>query len=84
MVVGIRPEGIVPADSSEAGYAMTITPDRIELLGSDQMIHFPVSGESVVAKWPSDIAVSEGQPLKIKLSEDSLHLFDGASQDRIF
>jgi multiple sugar transport system ATP-binding protein len=82
-VLGVRPEHLVPESSPEPGYAMTVTPERIELLGSEQMIHFNFSGQPVVARWPSEQPVSEGQPIKMKLEIGKAHLFDGATEAKI-
>ncbi len=82
-VMGIRPEHWVPETSPEAGPVYEIVPDRVEMLGSEQMVHFPFNGQLVVARWPSDLPVAEGQALKIKLDLDKVLLFDGATEQRI-
>lgn len=82
-VMGLRPEHILPEYASEAGPVFSVTPDRVEMLGSEQMIHFNFSGQAVVARWASDIPVQEGQPLPIKIEINKALLFDGATEDRI-
>lgn len=82
-VMGIRPEHWVPEASPEAGPVYEIVPERVEMLGSEQMVHFPFNGQLVVARWPSDLPVAEGQILKIKLDLDKVLLFDGATEQRI-
>lgn len=82
-VMGLRPEHILPENASEAGPVFSVTPDRVEMLGSEQMIHFNFSAQPVVARWASDIPVSEGQPLTIKIEINKALLFDGATEDRI-
>jgi multiple sugar transport system ATP-binding protein len=82
-VLGVRPEHLVPESSPEPGYDMTVTPERIELLGSEQMIHFNFSGQQVVARWPSEQPVSVGQTIKMKLEIGKAHLFDGATEAKI-
>lgn len=82
-VMGIRPEHWLPENSPEAGPVYTVTPERVEMLGSEQMMHFPFSGQLVVARWPSDLPVAEGQNLNIKLDLEKVLLFDGATEQRI-
>lgn len=82
-IFGLRPEHILPEHSPEAGAVFEVTPNRVEMLGSEQMIHFALSGQAVVARWPSDVLVSEDQPLNIKVENNKALLFDGATEDRI-
>jgi ABC-type sugar transport system ATPase subunit len=82
-VMGLRPEQLLPGDTSEAGHEITVTPSRVEMLGSEQLVHFSFGGHSLVARWPSDVAVSEGQSLSVKIEIDKALLFDGASEERI-
>lgn len=82
-IMGLRPEHLLPENAPEAGPVFEIIPHRVEMLGSEQMIHFSLSGQPVVARWPSDIPVSENQPLNIKIEIQKSLLFDGASENRI-
>jgi len=91
-VLGLRPEHILPQNDPTPGHEITATPERIELLGSEQMIHFRMSGgdnqtqaasQILIAKWPSDIPVIEGSSIPIKLDMEKALLFDGANEDRI-
>lgn len=82
-VMGIRPEHWVPESSPEAGPIFEIVPDRVEMLGSEQMVHFSFSGQVVVARWPSDLPVAEGEALNMKLDLEKVLLFDGATEQRI-
>ncbi len=82
-VMGLRPEQLLPEEAPESGHVIPVTPSRVELLGSEQLVHFTFGGHSLVARWPSDISVREDQPLKIKIEIDKALLFDGASEERI-
>lgn len=83
VVLGLRPEYLLPEGSPEAGAVYTITPERIEMLGSEQMIHFKFSGQPMVARWPSDAPCSEGQPLSLKFELSKALLFDAATEERL-
>lgn len=82
-VLGIRPEHWLIADAPEAGQTFEVVPDRVEMLGSEQMLHFNLGKQHMVARWSSDLPVTEGQPLSIKLETGKALLFDAASEERI-
>jgi multiple sugar transport system ATP-binding protein len=82
-IMGLRPEHLLPENSPEEGPVFEVTPHRVEMLGSEQMIHFSLSGQPVVARWASDIPVGENHPLSIKVEIQRALLFDGASENRI-
>jgi multiple sugar transport system ATP-binding protein len=82
-VLGVRPEHWLPGQASETGQNFEITPDRVELLGSEQLLHFSIGQHSLTARWPSDLPVQENQPLSIKLETNKALLFDAASEERI-
>jgi multiple sugar transport system ATP-binding protein len=82
-VLGVRPEQWLPQTASEAGQIFEVTPSRVELLGSEQMLHFGLSKQAITARWPSDLLVPENQPLSIKLETNKALLFDAASEERI-
>ncbi|WP_373532399.1 ABC transporter ATP-binding protein [Vampirovibrio sp.] len=82
-VMGLRPEHVVPESSPEWGPVYEVIPDRVEMLGSEQMVHFSLSGHTLVARWASDLPVQEGQPLKVKIDIAKALLFDGATEARI-
>lgn len=86
MVMGLRPEHLLPESSGESGPVLDVIPTRLEMLGSEQMIHFTVCGQPVVARWPSDVLadiVQENQPLRVKIELAKALLFEGASQNRL-
>lgn len=82
-VMGLRPEHIVPENSPENGPVFEVAPERVEMLGSEQMVHFFFDGQTVVARWASDLPVREGQPLKIKIDIAKALLFNGTTEERL-
>jgi multiple sugar transport system ATP-binding protein len=82
-VLGVRPEHWLTQNAPEFGQNFEITPERVELLGSEQMLYFALGKQSITARWPSDLMVKEGQPLAIKLETNKALLFDAASEERI-
>lgn len=83
VILGLRPEHILPEQSSETGYVTTAKIVRLELLGSEQMVHLQLNGTTLVARWSSDIPAQENQSVSIKLTLDKAFLFDGASEERL-
>ncbi|HEY9745395.1 MAG TPA: sn-glycerol-3-phosphate ABC transporter ATP-binding protein UgpC [Oculatellaceae cyanobacterium] len=83
VVLGLRPEHIVPAQGSESGHPISLTVTRLEMLGSEQMVHFQLNGSQLIARWPSEVSVAEGQQVTIQLLMDKAFLFDGATEERI-
>lgn len=82
-VLGLRPEHLPPPEEAASGHPVEATVDRMELLGSEQMLHFTFAGQPMIAKWPSDIDVSEGQSVRLALDLNAAVLFDGASENRL-
>jgi len=83
VVLGFRPEHVLPESAPEHGPVFDVTPERVEMLGSEQMIYFPFCGQSVVARWASDISAPEAQTMKVKIESGKALLFGGATEDRI-
>ncbi len=80
VILGVRPEHF-SADGD--GVPVEVTPDRIELLGSDKMIHTHLGENEVVAKIPPDVPASVGEPLALKLDLTHASLFDTDTENRL-
>lgn len=79
LILGLRPEHF-----SLAGPAvLSVTPDRIERLGSEQMIHFPLGDQTILAKLPADAPVQEGQPVGLSIDVSQASVFDADTQLRL-
>ncbi len=82
-VLGLRPEHLLMPEDPEPGHAIQVAVDRLELLGSEQMVHGAFAGLPLVAKWPSDRPVAEGAVTGMKMALNQAVLFDGASERRL-
>ena len=80
VILGLRPEHFAVEGE---GVPLTVTPERIELLGSDKMIHAPLAGQELIAKLPPDAPAEVGQPLNLILDLHAASLFDSASEQRL-
>ncbi len=74
--LGIRPEHFGPAHSQANQQLVTITPDLIEILGHEKLVHFTLEGKPLVASLPPDMPVNEGQPLELGIAMDKVSYFD--------
>jgi multiple sugar transport system ATP-binding protein len=85
VVAGIRPEHWLPASTPvPEGQLFEASLQHVEMLGSEQLLHFPLSGQTVIARWPSDFHVRElNTPLHIQLDISKVLLFDAATETRI-
>lgn len=83
MVLGIRPEHWLAPEDPQEGQTFEVCIQRIEMLGREQLLYFPLSGQTVVARWPSDLPVKESESLSVKLDTSKILLFDAATEDRI-
>jgi len=83
-VMGMRPEHWLPATEAEqVSQPFEVLIDRIEMLGSEQLLYFSLSGQTVNARWPSDMPVTESNSLTIHLDTSKVLLFDAATEARI-
>lgn len=82
-VLGVRPEHWLPIEDAPCGQTFEVSLQRIEMLGREQLLYFPLSGQTVIARWPSDLPLKESSALTIKLDISKVLLFDAATETRI-
>jgi multiple sugar transport system ATP-binding protein len=85
VVAGIRPEHWLPASTNIAkDQTFQATLQHVEMLGSEQLLHFLLSGQTTIARWSSDFRVeASATPVSIQLDSSRILLFDAASETRI-
>jgi multiple sugar transport system ATP-binding protein len=85
VVVGIRPENIVPQGRTPRGAAvpLQVTVDVAEPLGDELVVHGRVGEDLLVFKQDPHRAATVGESLEVQLELDALHLFDAATTLRI-
>lgn len=79
-VAGIRAEDIAIVEGDE------FIVDIIENLGSEQLVTLKYMAEPeqvLVVKSPSHLHYELGEKVNIEFSKESLHLFDGTTEERI-
>ncbi len=76
---GLRPSDLVfDPDGDISGELMLA-----EKTGADQNLHVRVSGVDVVATVPRGVSVRPGQPIRLQLPRDRIHLFDRETGRRL-
>ncbi|MCO6044871.1 sn-glycerol-3-phosphate ABC transporter ATP-binding protein UgpC [Aeoliella sp. ICT_H6.2] len=74
VVLGVRPEDLLPAEGDQSVLA-TVTPELIENLGHEVLVHFSLAGERLVARIPFGHATGIGQQLPLTVRAGSVRLF---------
>ena len=74
VILGIRPENIVPVEANEEGYDITV--GVAELLGNEYYVHVDFGGADVIAKFPATKIISIHDQVRIGFKSEKVHLFD--------
>ncbi|ASJ75487.1 ABC transporter ATP-binding protein [Granulosicoccus antarcticus] len=74
VILGIRPEDLIPVDESEAMLSGVIT--VVEPLGSETLLYVEVDGMEFIASGPGRQAPEPGSRLFLGAAAETMHLFD--------
>ncbi|SFN52313.1 ABC transporter ATP-binding protein [Variovorax sp. OV329] len=81
VIVGIRPENILPASGrGEGGADLCPILDMIEPLGSDTLVFFQLGEAQVVARLPPSTRAARGTSMALQVDAQQLHLFDPGTE----
>jgi len=85
VVIGIRPEHLVPRDTHEGPFAATFdgTIDVVESLGSEQHVLVTLPHGTLAVRLPSGLRLEHSQAMGLGVRAEHLHLFDAQSKRRI-
>jgi multiple sugar transport system ATP-binding protein len=85
VVLGIRPEHLVPQESADGAYAASFDGkvDLIESLGNEQHVIVTLPHGSLTVRLPADVRLSVGAPLRLGVAPERLQLFDATIGLRI-
>ncbi|MBK9609499.1 MAG: sn-glycerol-3-phosphate ABC transporter ATP-binding protein UgpC [Betaproteobacteria bacterium] len=82
VTVGLRPEHLHWAGDSAAsmlaGAARVVEP-----LGSDTLVIFDVAGHELQARLPPRVVRRGGDPVRVAIAPESIHIFDPATERRL-
>ncbi|HVW58156.1 MAG TPA: sn-glycerol-3-phosphate ABC transporter ATP-binding protein UgpC [Rhizobiaceae bacterium] len=82
--VGIRPERLTLGEDSAADWTVRGLVDVVEMLGSEQYVHFSVDGGTLTARVSRDHPVKVQQSVSFSGAAQHLHLFDEATGRTLF
>ncbi|KAJ0344358.1 hypothetical protein COL154_014018, partial [Colletotrichum chrysophilum] len=74
--VGIRPERLTVGEDPKADWTVHGTVDVVEMLGSEQYVHFSVDGGSLTARVSRDHPIRVEDQVTFSGAARHLHLFD--------
>jgi multiple sugar transport system ATP-binding protein len=75
LIAGVRPEHLDVRQDGPAG-TLSGNADVVEYLGAEELIHFSVGGNDIVALIDSAHRVKPGDDLSLKVPLEKVHLFD--------
>ncbi len=76
VTLGVRPHHLVQVG---AGGDVSATVEHVERMGAESFAHATLpGGVTVVARLPGGQPVTVGQPMRLQVERDQLHLFDAA------
>ena len=82
VTIGLRPEhlhlALDDASASLVGSARVVEP-----LGSDTLVVFDVAGCELQARLPPRVVRRAGDPVRVAIAPESIHLFDPATERRL-
>jgi len=81
VTVGLRPEQLHWAGTGEA--MLEGTARVVEPLGSDTLVVFDVGGCELQARLPPRTVRHPGDPVRVTIAPDAIHLFDSATERRL-
>jgi len=81
VVVGVRPEHLVPCDPAEAAFAGEV--EMVEALGADTLVHFDCGGTAMVARLPHGEHPEVGDAAHFRPQPGRIYLFDSRTGARL-
>ena len=80
VILGIRPEDILPVTEGNNPDAFDITVNVAELLGNEYYIHTDFGGADLISKFPVKNLISIGDKLRIAFKAEKVHFFDPVTE----
>jgi len=81
VVIGMRPEQLHWTPGANA--MLEGTARVVEPLGSDTLVVFDVAGCELQARLPPRVVRNAGDPVRVAIAPESIHLFDAATERRL-
>jgi ABC-type sugar transport system ATPase subunit len=75
VTLGVRPQHLRPANGHAGAGLIEARADVVEHMGSEKFVYFSLEGTGLVARTDGEDATAAGDPLRLTLDPDHLHLF---------
>ena len=81
LLFGLRPEHLTEVKSTTRQNVATFeaTPEVVEPMGMETLIHFWIQGNEICARIDPDVPAAPGQPMMLAADLDQMHLIDPQS-----
>jgi ABC-type sugar transport system ATPase subunit len=83
VVLGIRPEDILPTESAGTDPSLEGTVEMIQDLGAERHVHLRVGGQPLVARFAATYSADLRQKVSVTIKPESVHVFDAATGQAI-
>ena len=88
LILGIRPEhladwSLIP-ENERTGSSITSNVEVVEHLGSELLVYMTIQGKQMVARVDPRSKARVGQPIKLHIDNENIHLFDADTGQAIF
>ncbi|GGA88314.1 sugar ABC transporter ATP-binding protein [Brucella endophytica] len=83
VVLGIRPEALVPDTAGEGHTSLEARIDVVELTGPERVVSGSVGEQKLVASLPQQTALATGTRQRFSFPLDGMHLFDRKTGKRL-
>lgn len=80
VMMGVRPENIIIHDEKTPFKAIV---DLVEVNGAEMLVHTRFADHSIIIKSQTNEAIKTGDTIFLAIEEDSIHLFDQESEERL-
>lgn len=82
LIVGIRAEHL-KRETEDAAYLLEVTASMVEYTGDETQISFDTGKGFGVVKWPGQIAVKQGERLRLGVESEHLYFFRRSTGERL-
>ena len=88
MILGVRPEGLIPATGHDDGLCLEVVVSHVEALGNENLVHVRVSGsdeaaKALVLRSPPRFSPRSGEHVLVQVDPSQLLLFDLRTEERV-
>ena len=85
VILGIRPENLhVEKEFVKGDNVITAKVDLDEMMGSETLLYLNYAGTRLIAKVPSEVTATTGDPIELAVDVNKIHVFDKETEQAIF